>query len=36
MNVEHDTFTTLVLSLTEGEVPEASMFHKYIAQKISA
>ena len=36
MNVEHGTFTSLVFPLTGGEGPEASMFHKYIAQKISA
>ena len=36
MNVEHGTFTPLVFSLTGGEVPEAFMFHKNIAQKISA
>ena len=33
MNVEHGTFTPLVFSLTGGEGPETSMFHKYIAQK---
>ena len=36
MNVEYGTFTPLVFSLTGDEVPEASMFHKHIAQKISA
>ena len=34
--MEHGTFTPLIFSLTGGEGPEASMFHKYIAQKISA
>ena len=33
MNVEHGTFTPLVFSLTGGEGPETSTFHKYIAQK---
>ena len=33
MNVEHETFTPLILSLTEGEGPETSTFHKHIAQK---
>ena len=36
MNVEHGTFTPLVLSLTGGECPETSKFYKHIAQKISA
>ena len=36
MNVEHVIFTPLVFSLTGGEVPEAPMFHKHIAQKVSA
>ena len=36
MNSEHGTFTTLVFSLTGGEGPEVSMFHRHIAQKISA
>ena len=36
MNVEHEAFTPLVFSLTGGEGPEAPMFHKHIAQKISA
>ena len=35
MNVEHGTFTTFVFSLTGGEGPETSMFHKHIAQKIA-
>ena len=35
-NVEHGTFTPLVFSLTGGEGREAFMFHKNIAQKISA
>ena len=35
MNMEHGTFTPLVFSLTGGEGPETSMFHKYIAQKIA-
>ena len=35
MNVEHGTFTPLVFSLTGGEGPETSMFHKDIAQKIA-
>ena len=33
MNVEHGTFIALDFSLTEGEVPETSTFHKHIAQK---
>ena len=33
MNVEHRTFTALDFSLTEGEGPETSTFHKHIAQK---
>ena len=33
MNVEHGTFTPLVFSLTGGEGPETSMFHKHISQK---
>ena len=36
MNVEHGTFTALVFSLTGGEGPEGSIFHKHIAQKICA
>ena len=36
MNVEHVIFTPLVFSLTGDEVPEAPMFHKHIAQKVSA
>ena len=36
MNVEHGSFTPLVFSLTGGEGPKAFMFHKNIAQKISA
>ena len=36
MNVEHGTFTPLVFSLTGGEDPDASVFHKDVAQKISA
>ena len=35
MNVEHRTFTPLVFSLTGGKGPEASMFYKHIAQRIS-
>ena len=35
-NVEHGTFTPLVFSATGGEVPDVSIFHKYIAQKIFA
>ena len=35
MNVEHGTFTTFVFSLTGGEGPETSMFHKHITQKIA-
>ena len=35
MNVEHGTFTPLVFSLTGGEDPETSLFHKHIAQKIA-
>ena len=34
MNVEDGTFTSLVFSLTGGEDPETSMFHKHIAPKI--
>ena len=34
MNVEHGSFTPLVLHLTGSEGPEASMFHKHIAQEI--
>ena len=33
MNVEHGTFTPLVFSLTVGEGPETSTFHKHITQK---
>ena len=33
MNVENGTFTALVFSLTGGEGPETSMFHKHIAPK---
>ena len=36
MNMEHGTFTPLVFSLTGGEGPEVFIFHKNIAQKISA
>ena len=36
MNVEHGTFTPLVFSLTGGEGPNVSMFHKHIAPKIFA
>ena len=35
MNVEHGTFTPLVFSVTGGEGPETSMFHKHLASKIS-
>ena len=35
MNVEHGTFTPLVFSLTGGEGPWTSMFHKHITQKIA-
>ena len=35
INVEHGTFTPLVFSLTGGEGPETSMFHKPVAQKIA-
>ena len=35
MNVEHGAVTALVFSLTGGEGPETSMFHKHIAQKIA-
>ena len=35
MNVEHGTFTPLVFSLTGGEGPETSMFHKHISQQIA-
>ena len=35
MNVKHGTFTSLVFSLTGGEGPETSMFHKPVAQKIA-
>ena len=33
MNVEHGTSTALFFSLTGGEGPETSTFHKHIAQK---
>ena len=33
INVEHETFTPLVFSLTGGKIPEPSMFHKHIARK---
>ena len=33
MNVEHGTFTPLVLFLAGGEGLETSVFHKHIAQK---
>ena len=36
MNVEHGTFTSLAFSLAGGKGPEVSMFHKHIAQSISA
>ena len=36
MNVEHGTFTPLVYSLTGGEGPKTSIYHKYVAQKIAA
>ena len=36
MNLERATFTPLVFSLTGGESPEVSMFHKHITQRISA
>ena len=36
MNVEHGAFTALVFSLTRGEGPEGSIFHKHIARKICA
>ena len=36
MNVKHETFTPLVFSLTGSEGQEVPMFHKHIAQKISA
>ena len=35
MDVEHGTFTPLVFSLTGGEDPETSMFHKHIAPEIA-
>ena len=35
MIVVHRTFTPLVFSLTGGKGPEASMFYKHIAQRIS-
>ena len=35
MDVRHGTFTPFVFSLTGGEFPETSMFHKHIAQKIA-
>ena len=35
MNMEHGTFTPLFISLSGGERPETSMFHKDIAQKIA-
>ena len=34
MKVKHGTFTPLVISSTDSEGPEASMFHKHIDQKI--
>ena len=33
MNVEHETFTPLVFSLTGSEGPETSTLHQHIAQK---
>ena len=35
MNVVHGTFTPSVFSLTGGEGPATSIFHKHIAQKIA-
>ena len=35
MNVKHGSFAPLVFSLTAGEGPHTSMFHKHIAQKIA-
>ena len=34
MSMEHRTFIPLAFSLPSGKGPKASMFHKYIAQKI--
>ena len=34
--MEHETFTPLFFSMTGGEYAEASLFHKDIAQNISA
>ena len=36
MTVEYGTFTPLVYSLTGGEGPETSIYHKYVAHKIEA
>ena len=35
MNVEHGTFTPLVYSITGGEGPETSAFHRQLAMKIA-
>ena len=35
INVEHGTFTPLIFSLTGGEGPGTSVFHKHIAQSIA-
>ena len=35
MNVENGTFPPLVISMTGGEDPDISIFHKHIAQKIA-
>ena len=35
MNVEHGTFTPLVFSVTGGEGPETSTYHKHLAGKIA-
>ena len=35
MNVEHGTFTPLIYSVTGGAGPEAQLFHKHSALKIS-
>ena len=35
MNVEHGTFTPLFFSVTGGEGPETSTYHKHLAGKIA-
>ena len=36
MNVEHGTFTPLVFSVTGGEGPETSTYHRHLAAKIAS